>query len=214
LGATQLKGVIVMSKIPQQLRQNIAQSIKQLRIEKFPGRGGGKTCAAAFGVSPQQWSPWERGMRTPDEGRLQQIADFFSTTVEAIRRGPQTQQLIGTPPLKQNTMGLASLALMPPRFIQMVDQLAYEITHGDYTSEQIQAVFLFLNGVKVQCLTQIKSTRPTHAGSSLRKDETLPTAMGWTSDIAAEHAGKSMSGDRQPQTNSTVATEKDPTDDL
>jgi Predicted transcriptional regulators len=55
-------------------------------MEKFPGRGGGKKCAESFGVSPQQWSPWERGMRTPDESRLLQIANFFDVTVEFLRR--------------------------------------------------------------------------------------------------------------------------------
>lgn len=59
---------------------------KHNRRKKFPGRGGGKKCAESFGVSPQQWSPWERGMRTPDELRLSQIADFFGVTVEFLRR--------------------------------------------------------------------------------------------------------------------------------
>lgn len=75
-----------MGKIPSVLRENIARNIRDNRLKKFPGRGGGKKCAEAFGVSPQQWSPWERGMRTPDELRLQQIAEFFGTTVEELRR--------------------------------------------------------------------------------------------------------------------------------
>lgn len=75
-----------MGKIPNDLRQTIASNIRNCRMNKFPGRGGGKKCAEAFGVSPQQWSPWERGMRTPDELRLQQIADFFGVTVEYLRR--------------------------------------------------------------------------------------------------------------------------------
>ncbi len=75
-----------MGKIPENLRQIIAANIRACRMKKFPGRGGGKRCAEAFGVSPQQWSPWERGMRTPDELRLSQIADFFGVTVEHMRR--------------------------------------------------------------------------------------------------------------------------------
>jgi transcriptional regulator with XRE-family HTH domain len=75
-----------MGKIPKDLLQTIAANIRSCRVNKFPGRGGGKKCAEAFGVSPQQWSPWERGMRTPDELRLQQIADFFGVTVEFLRR--------------------------------------------------------------------------------------------------------------------------------
>ncbi|MCD7895945.1 MAG: helix-turn-helix domain-containing protein [Planctomycetaceae bacterium] len=75
-----------MGKIPDSLRVTIATNIKNCRKSKYPGRGGGKKCAEEFGVSPQQWSPWERGMRTPDEVRLQQIADFFDVTVEYLRR--------------------------------------------------------------------------------------------------------------------------------
>lgn len=91
-----------MGKIPNILRENIARNIREHRMGKFPGRGGGKKCAEAFGVSPQQWSPWERGMRTPDELRLQQIADFFGTTVEELRRDNTTRKA-------ENYMSSASL---------------------------------------------------------------------------------------------------------
>ena len=75
-----------MGKIPNELRETIARNIRECRMKKYPGRGGGKKCAESFGVSPQQWSPWERGMRTPDELRLSQIAEFFGVTVEFLRR--------------------------------------------------------------------------------------------------------------------------------
>ncbi len=75
-----------MGKIPNELREAIARNIRECRMKKFPGRGGGKKCAESFGVSPQQWSPWERGMRTPDELRLSQIAEFFGVSVEYLRR--------------------------------------------------------------------------------------------------------------------------------
>lgn len=75
-----------MGKMPDALRETIARNIRDCRLRKFPGRGGGKRCAESFGVSPQQWSPWESGKRTPDELRLEQIASFFSTTVEWFRR--------------------------------------------------------------------------------------------------------------------------------
>ncbi len=75
-----------MGKIPNELREIIAHNIRDCRLKKFPGRGGGKKCAETFGVSPQQWSPWERGMRTPDELRLSQIAEFFDVSVEFLRR--------------------------------------------------------------------------------------------------------------------------------
>ncbi len=80
-----------MGKIPNELREIIARNIKECRLKKFPGRGGGKRCAEAFGVSPQQWSPWERGMRTPDEVRLSQLAEFFGVTVEWMRRDNRPQ---------------------------------------------------------------------------------------------------------------------------
>lgn len=75
-----------MGKMPDALRETIARNIRYCRMRKFPGRGGGKRCAESFGVSPQQWSPWESGKRTPDELRLEQIANFFGTTVEWFRR--------------------------------------------------------------------------------------------------------------------------------
>ena len=75
-----------MGKMPDALRETIARNIRDCRMNKFPGRGGGKRCAESFGVSPQQWSPWESGKRTPDELRLEQIANFFATTVEWFRR--------------------------------------------------------------------------------------------------------------------------------
>lgn len=83
-----------MGKIPDLLRQTIAKNIRECRMKKFPGRGGGKKCAEAFGVSPQQWSPWERGMRTPDEDRMIAIAKFFGVTVPFLREdhSPATQE--------------------------------------------------------------------------------------------------------------------------
>lgn len=74
-----------MGKIPNELREIIARNIRDCRLKMFPGRGGGKKCAEKFGVSPQQWSPWERGKRTPDEDRMKQIAKFFDVTVAYLR---------------------------------------------------------------------------------------------------------------------------------
>ena len=82
-----------MGKIPSELRETIARNIRECRMKKYPGRGGGKKCAESFGVSPQQWSPWERGMRTPDELRLSQIAKFFGVTVEYLRRDHSVKPL-------------------------------------------------------------------------------------------------------------------------
>lgn len=73
-----------MSRIPDKLHATIAANIRACRKEKFPGRGGGKKCAEAFGVHASQWSMWEN-KRTPNETRLQEIADFFGTTVSFLR---------------------------------------------------------------------------------------------------------------------------------
>jgi transcriptional regulator with XRE-family HTH domain len=83
IGATEREGVREdMKQIPEELRQTIAENVRYWRNQKYPGKGGSKKCADAFGVSQQQWSPWERGTRTPGEIRLRQIATFFGTTVE------------------------------------------------------------------------------------------------------------------------------------
>lgn len=58
----------------------------------FPGRGGGKKCAKAFGVLPQQWSPWETGMRTPDEMRMKLLAEFFGVSVDYLRTDHDHQE--------------------------------------------------------------------------------------------------------------------------
>ncbi len=74
-----------MGRMPEDLRATIAHNIRTCRCLYYPGRGGAKSCAEEFGVSPQQWSPWENGRRTPDEIRLQQLAAFFNVTVEFLR---------------------------------------------------------------------------------------------------------------------------------
>ncbi len=80
-----------MGKMPDVLRETIARNIRHCRMHKYPGRGGGKKCAESFGVSPQQWSPWESGKRTPDEFRLEQIAAFFGRTVEWFCRDHRSE---------------------------------------------------------------------------------------------------------------------------
>ncbi len=87
-----------MGRIPEELRQTIAQNIRNCRMNKFPGRGGAKLCATAFGVSPQQWSPWERGLRIPDETRLRKIAEFFGVDVDYLRKNHGNAQPTPPPP--------------------------------------------------------------------------------------------------------------------
>lgn len=84
-----------MGKISERLRNIIANNIRQCRLRKYPGWGGSKRCAEALGVSPQQWSPWERGKRTPDEYRLALIAEHFGVTIEYLRCDNNTMHLSG-----------------------------------------------------------------------------------------------------------------------
>lgn len=74
-----------MKRIPEALRLTIAENLRYCREQQFPGKGGSKQCAEAFGVTQQQWSPWELGKRLPNETRLEEIATFFGTTVEWLR---------------------------------------------------------------------------------------------------------------------------------
>ncbi len=83
-----------MNRIPQSLRETIARNITHCRKKKFPGWGGGHRCAEEFGVCPQQWSQWERGYRTPNEQHMLQIAQFFKTTVEDLRRDKRTPPIL------------------------------------------------------------------------------------------------------------------------
>lgn len=74
-----------MVKAPKRLREIIANNIRECRKKHYPGLGGQKRCAQAFGVTQQYWSPWERGRRTPNEMRMHQLARFFGVTVEYLR---------------------------------------------------------------------------------------------------------------------------------
>ncbi len=108
-----------VGKIPDALRKTIARNITQCRQAKYPGRGGCKQCSEEFGVSPQQWSPWETGKRTPDEIRLSQLAEFFGESVEWMRTDhrPQTPPDIpSTPDLAGSGEAGRSHSTRPPPF--------------------------------------------------------------------------------------------------
>lgn len=75
-----------MGKVPVDLRSNIAANIRRCRSNRYPMWGGSKRCAEEFGVSPQQWSQWERGKHMPDEYRMIEIAAFFGVSTEYLRR--------------------------------------------------------------------------------------------------------------------------------
>ncbi len=75
-----------MGKVPVELRKNIADNIRSCRCNLYPMWGGAKKCAKDFGVSPQQWSQWERGAHMPDEFRMMELATFFGVDTEYLRR--------------------------------------------------------------------------------------------------------------------------------
>ncbi len=83
-----------MGRLTREEKEIIAYNICEQRKLRYPGHGGGKKCAAAFGIPPQQWSPWESGSRTPDDNRLNQIAKFFEVTVADLRREPENWEKI------------------------------------------------------------------------------------------------------------------------
>lgn len=93
-----------MARMSQEQREVIARNIRECRQKKFPGLGSGKKCVAAFSefigknVSQQQWSPWERGVRTPDKIRLKRIAEFFGVSVEFLRKDHRKQIPEAPPP--------------------------------------------------------------------------------------------------------------------
>ena len=126
-----------MGRIPNHLRLIIASNIRECRLKKFPGRGGGKQCAEAFGVSPQQWSPWERGMRTPDEARMQQMADFFGVSVEYLRADhsppnipPQPESAEPTPLQVEPSMGINELLENSFKLIWLVTAMQNDVLLG------------------------------------------------------------------------------------
>ncbi len=82
-----------MGKVPVDLRKNIAANIRNCRRARYPKWGGSRRCAVEFGVSPQQWSQWERGAHMPDEFRMKEIADFFGVSSEYLRRDNRERKI-------------------------------------------------------------------------------------------------------------------------
>jgi hypothetical protein len=62
----------------------LSDNLTALREKRFPGRGGSKRCAEELGMKQQQWSPWENGVRVPNEISLERIASFFGVTQEYL----------------------------------------------------------------------------------------------------------------------------------
>ncbi len=89
-----------MGKVPVDLRHNIAANIRHCRSNRYPMWGGSKKCAEDFGVSPQQWSQWERGKHMPDEYRMIEIAAFFGVSTEFLRRDNELPEIVQPDALK------------------------------------------------------------------------------------------------------------------
>ncbi len=75
-----------MGKVPVDLRKNVANNIRNCRSKRYPKWGGAKLCAVEFGVTPQQWSQWERGAHMPDEVSMMELAEFFGVSTAFLRR--------------------------------------------------------------------------------------------------------------------------------
>lgn len=109
-----------MGKIPIELKQVVAHNIRTCRMKTYPGRGGATKCAKAFGVSPQQWSPWERAIRTPDESCLSRIARFFNVTDEWMKQDHRPPEITqnSTPtnpaPLQLSLPPIEGIDVPPP----------------------------------------------------------------------------------------------------
>lgn len=104
-----------MARYDKKLGLIIASNIRACRMARFPGRGGAKKCAEAFGVSPQQWSPWERGARTPSEEKLRQIAAFFGVTEEYLRTSRETSPADASQQSIRETSSLPGTDTSSPR---------------------------------------------------------------------------------------------------
>ena len=76
------------------LREVIAWRIAEARKNAYPDRGSLTTCAAEFGISPQQWSQYESGHRSPEDHNLERIAAHLKTTVETLMTPPVDWHLI------------------------------------------------------------------------------------------------------------------------
>ncbi len=84
-----------MGKVPVDLRVNVANNIRNCRKSRYPKWGGSKKCAAAFGVTPQQWSQWERGAHMPDEVSMMALAEFFGVSTAFLRRANADSHYVG-----------------------------------------------------------------------------------------------------------------------
>jgi transcriptional regulator with XRE-family HTH domain len=105
-----------MSLNPQELRAIIAANIREMRMKKFPGRGGAKKCALSYGVSPQQWSPWERGTRTPGEAHMHRLSAFFQVDATSFLLPVPSMAVPSFEPVPEESAMPPSLGVAPEAF--------------------------------------------------------------------------------------------------
>lgn len=75
-------------------KEAFTRNLKILRELKFPGRGSKTKIAEAIGIRPQQWGPWENGIRIPELRNLGKIASFFHVKHEELF-DPELPERIG-----------------------------------------------------------------------------------------------------------------------
>jgi transcriptional regulator with XRE-family HTH domain len=75
--------------VPNENEYLIAYHIRELREEKYPGRGGGQKCAEDMKINKSQYYLWESGSRTPRGRNLQMMADFFGKDVSYFHEKPE-----------------------------------------------------------------------------------------------------------------------------
>lgn len=105
--------------------------LKSWRENLYPGRGGSKHFAKVLGVSPQQWSQWENGVRTPNHHHLKLIADYFGITPKELLRlaqeGPAAFEPVAAPPSPPGSeQGMWELM----RVMDMLTRMQMEVLSG------------------------------------------------------------------------------------
>lgn len=89
----------------------VSENLAFLRRQKYPGRGGSKKCAESLGWRQQQWSPWEKGLRLPNNDSLARIAEHFGVSVRyletdnmELHRGEEDAPVKATPDSEPENM--------------------------------------------------------------------------------------------------------------
>lgn len=118
-------------QVANKLKSIISKNIKKCRLKAFPGHGGGRRCAAAFGVTPSQWSHWENNRRIPDEYIRSQLAVFFGIPESEFVKpsfAADTVAVKESPPLRDcrqmNALGVIPAALPENVMAELAGRIA------------------------------------------------------------------------------------------